>query len=259
MKATVTYLSSHSSGPSSTLTPLLGRALSTLPSAPQSYQTRFLNALTPLASSHPSLFGPHLNDLLYFLPSVILNKKEYDAGPTPTVARPFPTSGSGPQARAFQFPPVASTLRGNSGGCEDEDNDDDEEREDVRKAALELMVSLSEARPTMVRRVEGWVGALVRACLEGMGELSDDPNELETWLESEVRGRYLWDLISLICIVKQNDSHQMTLQMPLILTILNKPLIGFRVHLTESLFFTSHSSTSRACLHRMTGGCAMAD
>jgi hypothetical protein len=74
-------------------------------------------------------------------------------------------------------------------GVGEEDEEDgmvlDEEREDVRKAALEFMISLSEAKPSMVRKVEGWTGAIVRGCLEGMGELRDD--NLDVWLESDVR------------------------------------------------------------------------
>ena len=61
----------------------------------------------------------------------------------------------------------------------------DEEKEDVRKAALEFMISLSEAKPGMVRKVDGWAAAIVRGCLEGMGELGDD--DLDVWLEADVR------------------------------------------------------------------------
>ena len=61
----------------------------------------------------------------------------------------------------------------------------DEEREDVRKAALEFMISLSESKPAMVRKVDGWTAAIVRGCLEGMGELGDD--NLDVWLEADVR------------------------------------------------------------------------
>jgi hypothetical protein len=60
------------------------------------------------------------------------------------------------------------------------------EREEVRRAALEFMVSLSEARPGMVKRAPGWVGAVVRGCLEGMGEFEDDEDSLEIWLEADV-------------------------------------------------------------------------
>jgi hypothetical protein len=40
----------------------------------------------------------------------------------------------------------------------------------------------------MVRRVDGWVSAMVRGCLGGMGELRDD--ELSTWLDADVRGPF---------------------------------------------------------------------
>jgi importin-5 len=61
----------------------------------------------------------------------------------------------------------------------------DEEKEDMRKAALEFMISLSEAKPVMVRKVDGWTAAIVRGCLEVMGELGDDT--LDVWLEADVR------------------------------------------------------------------------
>jgi hypothetical protein len=46
--------------------------------------------------------------------------------------------------------------------------------DDVRKATLEFMISLTEAKPPMVRKVDGWTVAIVRGCLEGMGEFPDD-------------------------------------------------------------------------------------
>lgn len=48
------------------------------------------------------------------------------------------------------------------------------EKEDVGKAVLEFMISLSEAKLKMVRKVNGWITAIIRGCLEGMGELGDD-------------------------------------------------------------------------------------
>ncbi|TFY54131.1 hypothetical protein EVJ58_g9042 [Rhodofomes roseus] len=42
---------------------------------------------------------------------------------------------------------------------------------------------LSEARPGMVRRVDGWTAVVVRGCLEGMGEIPED--ETEVWLEAD--------------------------------------------------------------------------
>ena len=59
-----------------------------------------------------------------------------------TVARPFPGTQS------FTFPPTP-----NGGPVDDEELD--EEAEKVRKAALEIMISLSEAKPAMFRRTDG--------------------------------------------------------------------------------------------------------
>jgi len=53
----------------------------------------------------------------------------------------------------------------------------DEEKEDVRKAALEFMISLS-------RQSRG-AAAIVRGCPGGIGELGDD--NLDVWLEADVR------------------------------------------------------------------------
>jgi hypothetical protein len=61
----------------------------------------------------------------------------------------------------------------------------DDEKEDMRKTELEFMISLSEAKPAMVRKVDGWTAAIVRGCFEGMGDLGD--NTLEVWLEADVR------------------------------------------------------------------------
>jgi hypothetical protein len=63
---------------------------------------------------------------------------------------------------------------------------DADERQTLRLAALEFMVSLSEARAGMVKRVDGWVGIMVRACLEGMGEF-EEGDGLEGWLDEDVR------------------------------------------------------------------------
>ena len=141
--------------------------LDTLPSLPPSQFPKFISTLTPLATTNPTLFQPNLRPLLGFLPALILPSA--DPGPTPTVAKPFPTSGS------FTFPPPAAGSKSMSGDCTDEDGMAmDEEKEDVRKAALEFMISLSEAKPGMVRKVDGWTAAIVRGCLEGMGELGDE-------------------------------------------------------------------------------------
>lgn len=155
--------------------------LNTLPYLSHSQLPTFLSTLTPLASSHSQLFAHHLHNLLKFLPGLIIPSS--DPGPTPTVARPNPAGGS-----SFVFPPpTADKGKGPATG-----DLDDEEAEEVRKAALEFMISLSEARPLMVKRVDGWTSAIVRGCLAGMGEIPED--ETETWLEADVGP---WTMISL--------------------------------------------------------------
>ena len=145
--------------------------LNTLPSLPHNHLPKFLTTLTPLCTSNAHLFAPHLPALLTFLPSLIL--PSVDPGPTPTISKPFPTEGG------FSFPPAMSAEQ--KGKVVEER---DEETEEVRKAALEFMVSLSEAKPAMVKRVAGWTPAIVKGCLEGMGELDEDSTEI--WLESDV-------------------------------------------------------------------------
>lgn len=172
LRASVSYLSSSDLHQIAQSLSLMYPMLDTLPALPHSQLPRFLNTLTPLTTSSPQLFASHLPALLRFLPALILPSA--DPGPTPTVARPFPS----PQS-AFTFPPVV----GNGKEKEHDADDLDEEAEEVRKAALEFMISLSEAKPGMVRRVEGWVTAVVRGCLGGMGELRED--ELEVWLEAD--------------------------------------------------------------------------
>jgi len=84
--------------------------------------------------------------LLGFLPALILPSA--DPGPMPTVAKPFPTSGS------FTFPSLSGSSKPSSSEAAMEDEEGmamDEEREDVRKAALGFMINLSGA----VRKVDG--------------------------------------------------------------------------------------------------------
>ncbi|KAN0109453.1 Armadillo-type fold [Russula decolorans] len=168
LRASVSYLTSSDQHQIAQSLSLMYPMLDTLPSLPHAHLPKFLITLTPLTTSHPQLFQPHLQVLLSFLPALIIPSA--DSGPTPTVARPFPGTQS------FTFPPTPN------GGPPDDD-ELDEEAEEVRKAALEFMISLSEAKPAMVRRVDGWVSAIVRGCLGGMGELRDD--ELSTWLDAD--------------------------------------------------------------------------
>ncbi|KAI0253631.1 armadillo-type protein [Lactifluus subvellereus] len=168
LRASVSYFTSCDQHQVAQSLSLMYPMLDTLPSLSHAHLPRFLITLTPLTSSHPQLFAPHLHVLLSFLPALIIPSA--DSGPTPTVARPFPGTQS------FTFPPTPN-------GVPPDDDELDEEAEEVRKAALEFMISLSEAKPTMVRRVDGWVSAIVRGCLGGMGELRDD--ELSTWLDAD--------------------------------------------------------------------------
>lgn len=147
--------------------------LLTLRDLPHSELPRFLMTLNPLCSSNPTLFEPYLSDLLKFLPGLILPPS--DAGPTPTVTRPFPKTGG-----SFKFPPDPH-------GHEDGDAEDEgkEERDEIRQSALEFMLTLSEARPAMVKRTPGWTMGALRGCLEGMAELRDD--DYYAWLDADVR------------------------------------------------------------------------
>jgi hypothetical protein len=136
--------------------------------------TQFLTTLTPLCSSHPTLFAPHLQAILSFLPQLIL--PQVDSGLTPTVSRLTASRRS-----AFEFPP-----RGSSSPATDPEVDEEAEaRSTMRLTTLEFMISLSEARPAMVRKHASWVGVIVRACLEGMSELDED-EDLSVWLKDDV-------------------------------------------------------------------------
>lgn len=174
LRASVSYLTACDQLQLSHSLSLLYPMLDTLPSLPNIHLKSFLSSLTPLCSSHPNLFVPHMDALLSFLRGLIM--PSVDSGPTPTVAKPFPGTSS------FTFPP------GGSGSRTPDDNEEvteDEEKELVRKAALEFMVSLTEAKPALAKRSEGWTAAMVRASLEGMGELPEDT--LDSWLEADVR------------------------------------------------------------------------
>lgn len=143
--------------------------LNTLPSVPHNQIAKFLSTLTPLTTC-PDLFTPHLPALLSFVPTLLIPSA--DPGPTPTISKPYPTEG----AFSFDFPPA--------GTGKEKDEPRDEEGEEIRKAALEFMVSLSESKPSMVKQVEGWIPVIIKGCLEGMGEIEEDSTPL--WLEADV-------------------------------------------------------------------------
>ncbi|KAG5641749.1 hypothetical protein DXG03_004294 [Asterophora parasitica] len=153
----------------------------------------FLAVLTPLCSSHPMLFAPHLPALIQFLPALILPPT--DSGPTPTVGRPFPhrtasssSSSSGSGGGGFIFPPSNA-----SDSAADEDDaelaaltEEDDLRQTLRLSAMEFMISLSEAKPGMVRKQAGWTEIVVRACLEAMGEFDEEAEGgLAVWLADD--------------------------------------------------------------------------
>jgi Importin repeat len=57
-------------------------------------------------------------------------------------------------------------------------DDERDEHSTLRLSALEFMISLSEATPNMVRKVEGWTDIIICACLEGMGEFDEDETQM---------------------------------------------------------------------------------
>lgn len=179
LRASVAYFSASDVSQQAQALSLLYPMLNTLPSLPHGQLPAFLSTLTPLASSHPNLFAPHLPALLSFLPGLIL--PAVDAGPTPTVARPNPGSGGS----VFSFPPPGQAGNGKGKAAATPEDEINEEEDEMRKAALEFMISLSEARPSMVKRVDGWTAAVVRGCLEGMAEIPEE--ETDMWLQSDVR------------------------------------------------------------------------
>jgi importin-5 len=183
---------------------------SSSPTSNYHHLSTFFSTLTPLCTSHPTLFAPHLHALLTFLPGLIL--PPVDCGPTPTVGRPFPGS-SGSRQGGFVFPPTSSnpsspsasppsaspapTASAHLHGDQDASEEDDQ-KQTLRLSALEFMLSLSEARASMVRKVPGWVEIMVRACLEAMGEFEEDEgagSSLDAWLTEDVSARHYGSML----------------------------------------------------------------
>ena len=154
---------------------LLPVMLNALTSLSQSWLQKFISSLTLLAMWRPILLEPYFKPLLEFLAPLIL--RSTDSASTPTEANPLPSSGS------FTFPPPSEGSKMPSG---DDNEKADEEKEDMRKAALEFMITLSMEKPETVSSVDGWVSTIVRGCLEGMGTLPDD--DLDEWLMADVCG-----------------------------------------------------------------------
>ncbi|KIY64331.1 ARM repeat-containing protein [Cylindrobasidium torrendii FP15055 ss-10] len=163
LQASVQYLTAADATQLAQSLSLMYPVLETLPSAPHAKLTAFIQSLTPLCSTHPVLFSIHLPALLSIMPNLVLPSAE--SGPTPTMKQPF------------TFPPPAERKEA--------EETDSEDQQELRLAALEMMVSLTEAKPSMVRNVEGWVPLLVRACLEGMGDYADDMDSTMEWLRED--------------------------------------------------------------------------
>ncbi|KAF8972027.1 hypothetical protein BDZ97DRAFT_2070663 [Flammula alnicola] len=105
------------------------------------YLTPFFSALTPLTTTHSILFAPHLQNLLIFPPSFILPPRRLWPH---TDCRPSISQPEAGFEGAFVFP---------SPGEQAEDDEERDERSILRLSALEFMISLSEARPNMARKV----------------------------------------------------------------------------------------------------------
>ena len=148
---------------------LLFPMLDTLSSVPQSHFAKFMSSMYRLAKHKPGLFQPHLQSLLCFLRPRIV-PSSYTVS-TPTESNPTPFSGQGAS-------PECKSLGTDIDGL-------GEEEEAIMKAIIEFMITLSEAGSTMVTEVDGWIAAIVRGCLEGMGTLRND--DLREWLEADVR------------------------------------------------------------------------
>lgn len=217
LKASAAFINTASPQTLAQAQSLLFYMLETLPPLHASRAPPFIQTLTLLASSPATagLFAPHLTALLNYLTPLILPQFN-DPGPTPTVARPFP-SASSPEASgsrtpnggpstptqggrsAFTFPPPTQKAQ----SPVPQHREDLEHEQETRRSALELMVALTEARPGMVKHFDGWVALGVRACLEGMGEIgegeeggggaglgprkaSDEEKGLRMWLDADV-------------------------------------------------------------------------
>jgi hypothetical protein len=110
------------------------------------------------------------------------------------------------------------------------------------------MLSLSEAKPSMVKKVPGWVEIMVRACLEAMGEFDEEEGSgsgLEAWLADDVSTQcgflihaVLISRSLLFCSLRPIPIHR--IRSPL-LRYMNSPWIGWRVLWVEERFYLLHS------------------
>jgi hypothetical protein len=107
-------------------------------------------------------------------------------------------------------------------------------------AALEFVISLSEAKLSMVKEREGWESVVVRECLEGMGEFPDDIAALESWLDVEVR-HILFFLASI--------SHQLT-SLASHSLLMTRPRTRTRTSTNSRYIASPALSVAKPCSHR---------
>ncbi|EIW63688.1 uncharacterized protein TRAVEDRAFT_41117 [Trametes versicolor FP-101664 SS1] len=145
LHASVVFLSALDLAQQAQVLSVMYPMLNTVPSLPHARLPLFLLVVTELAASNPHLFCPHI--------------------------------------LAHRLPPLAApTSCRSSQGENGDDKAVSGEDNEVHKGALEFMTTLSEARPNMLRGIEGWVNIVVCGCLEGTGEIPED--NLDKWLEA---------------------------------------------------------------------------
>jgi hypothetical protein len=163
--------------------------LYTLPPLTQAQLPPFLRTLIPLSTSHPNLFRAHLPSLLTYLCPLILSpppsfiteatptqahSQSFVFPPTPTAGNPHAHIWPPPNSHSHSSQPSSSSSSSSKSSQSQPPTEEEEERDQVRKAALELLISISEAKPAMAKACSGWVAGVVRCCLEGMAEIRDE-------------------------------------------------------------------------------------
>ena len=134
------------------------------PGGPSPSLTRI--SLLPILIRHPPtrpiLIPPLPNARYPPLPTLISIPKIHINPNTPS---PLPLLGSLPAPTAGGPKSSAVAAAAASGEADEDGMAMDQEREAVRKAALEFMISLSEPKSAMVRKIDGWTAAIVRGVL----------------------------------------------------------------------------------------------
>lgn len=200
LKACAVYLSSNDPALQSQTVGLMLPMLMALNEFPLRDQIKALETLTSLTSNFrtAALFRAHIGILTQCM-EPFLNEQppnpSIDVSATPTLANP--------RLPQFVWPPTGSSIQSSSNS-----EDEQEALIERRLTALELMVSLTEARPGMFRAPIGpqgegesgggviggengvqsiWVSTLVRACLKGMSEVIEEEGNVTqiAWEECE--------------------------------------------------------------------------